>query len=496
MKTIKALFFIFIVSCFLSAASAENIPAGKSKSNEPVKSGQKASSSPEAKKSPSGNFDVMLLIDSSGSMRKTDPRDYRKAAARLFISLMGTDDRVGVVSFGDTAKTLIPPTQNTVKNRQRLFDAVNKISSKEFSTHIQDGVKKGYEEIKASTAAGKVLILMSDGKLTLGSKEKEDAAHAELSRLLPELPKSGIKLYSVAFTEMSDAKLLESMARETGGFFKLASTDKDLHVIFTSIFEKIKSPDTVPLEDNTFGIDKDIQEVILVISKKPGTSTVIVDPSNKKHTPAQYAKNMQWYGSKIFDMITIKEPAVGKWKVNLSTREGNKVFVITNLSLKSSFDKGFVNKGDKLKIDAWLEKDGGPLKEKDVLDQITFFAEITGPDGKTGRLNLTDSGDGKYVGELSAGVTGDYTLKIAAEGKTFKREKNFQFKAVEHLAGQKASATRPATKKPPVQGKISWADVLVQFGIINLALLGVVAVVYIARKIKQKSKTKVKKKRK
>ncbi len=88
------------------------------------------------------------------------------------------------------------------------------------------------------------------------------------------------------------------------------------------------------MEDDTFNIDKDIDEAILLISKQPGTSTTLIDPTKGKHTPAKYGKNIQWYETKAFDMITIKKPATGKWKVKLSTKEGNKVFVITNLNLK------------------------------------------------------------------------------------------------------------------------------------------------------------------
>ncbi|HEX8949472.1 MAG TPA: VWA domain-containing protein, partial [Dissulfurispiraceae bacterium] len=410
---------------------------------------------PKAPAAADNGYDIMMLIDSSGSMRKTDPHDNRKAAAKLFITLMGESDRAGIVSFGDTAKVLSPLLYTSKANQGALFSAIDRISSKEFSTHIQDGVQKGYEAINPSQRSHRALILMSDGKLTLGSKEKEDAARAELSRLLPGLAQERIKLYSIAFTEMSDVNLLESMAKATGGFFKYAMTDKDIHVIFTSIFEKIKSPDSIPLEGNAFNVDKNIQEVILVISKQPGTSTAIVDPAGRKYTPARYHKSMKWYEAKFFSMITIQSPAVGRWQVNLSTQEGNKVFVITNLSLKSSFDRNFVNRGDGVKIDAWLEKDGGMVNEKDVLDQISFSAVVTGPDGKSVKNALLDdgksgdgaAGDGKYAYELAADRLGEFSVKIAAEGKTFKREKTLQFKVVEPPAGQQAAPRSAAGKK-------------------------------------------------
>ncbi|OGW24121.1 MAG: hypothetical protein A2X55_10455 [Nitrospirae bacterium GWB2_47_37] len=489
MKKVRILTTIVLCAFLLSAAYAADKPPAEKK--EPANPQQQV----EQKQPDKGGFDIIILMDSSGSMKKTDPQSYRKPAARLFISLLGADDNVGVISFGDSAKVLAHLTQNTKKNQGRLFNAVNSVTSKEFSTNITDAVKKGVEEIKSSSR-NKVLILMSDGKLALGSKEKDDAAFAELSGLLPGLAKAGIKLYSIAFTELSDAKLLEDMAKATGGFFRLAKEDKDLHIIFASIFEKMKSPDTVPIEGDSFTIDKDINEAILLISKTPGTSTTLIDPSKKKHGPAKYGKNMQWYETKTFDMITIKEPATGAWRVKLSTKEGNKVFVITNLSLKSSFDKGFVNKGDSIKIDAWLEKEGGVLAEKAVLDQVSFAAEITTPDGKSTKLELKNGAkDGRYSVVFAVGSAGEHALKIAAESKTFKREKVIQFKSVEPPP-QKAA--QPAVKTKGKKDDASWNRVLIEFGIINLSILIAAGIFLFARKarIMRKLKTKKRKEKK
>lgn len=505
MKKLKWSAVVFMLLWFLSAAAAENPPAENSNPKTPPK----AAASSEVKMQTNAGFDIILLMDSSGSMRKNDPQNYRKDAAKLLISLLSENDSVGIVSFGDSAKTLLPLTRNTKGNRNGLFRAISMISSKEFSTNIQEGVRKGYEDIRASSGKDRILVLMSDGKLTLGSREKEEAANAELSRLLPELSKVGVKLYSVAFTESSDMNFLEDLARRTGGFFKLAVNDKDIHVVFTSIFEKMKSPDTVPLEGDTFSVDKDIKEVILVISKKSGTTTVVIDPSGKKHSSKKHEQNIQWYESKLFDMITVKEPAAGKWKVSLSTKEGNRVFIITNLNLKSSFDRSFVNKNDRIRIDAWLEKDGGMLMEKDVLDKIVFFADIVPPEGNTARINLLDNGqsgdesagDGKYTGEFAADTIGEYTVRLIAESKTFKREKTFQFKSAEPQPGQKTTP-EPAAKKSAEAGYVSWKPVIIKFGIINLAAAAVIVVFYLTRKIgvwmknRPKTKTKIKTKNK
>ncbi len=447
--------------------------------------------------------DIVLLIDSSGSMRKTDPQNSRKTSAKLFISLLGSDDSVGIVSFGDSAKLLLPLTRNTKENYGRFTSAINKISSSEFSTNIYEGIKKGFDELKTSVSSKKVLLLLSDGKLTLGSKEKEAEALSSLSALLPELAKSGIMLSTIAFSDQSDAKFLEDLARAGGGSFKLALTDQDIHVIFALMFEKIKSPDAVPFDGDSFSIDKDIKEAIVFISKKAGTMTTLMDPSGKKNTPAKFGQNIQWYETRLFDLITIREPVPGKWKVNLSTKEGNKVFVITNLSLKSSFDSNFVNKNEKVRGDVWLERDGGILKEKDILDQVVFSAVLAGPDGKSSKVELRGSGQpegGVFSFEFVVPQTGDYALTLVAEGKTFKRTKAIQFKAVEPAPAAPAPVKNlpgpepKPNKKPPVPVD-TWGPVLIKVGIINAVLLALTGTLFLIKKIKERSNNKKTKKK-
>ena len=53
-------------------------------------------------------IDVVLAIDTSGSMKKTDPNNLRSEASKLFISLLSEDSRVALVTFDTKATTLSP----------------------------------------------------------------------------------------------------------------------------------------------------------------------------------------------------------------------------------------------------------------------------------------------------------------------------------------------------------------------------------------------------
>ena len=427
--------------------------------------------------------DIVLLMDSSGSMKRTDPKNYRKDAAKLFVSLLSKDDRIGIMSFGDNATLLRRLTQNTETSRKDLFTAVNKITSKEYSTNITAAVKKGFDELKTSRNKHRMLVLMSDGKLALGDKERDDAALAALYALLPELVKENITLYTVAFTEESDRMLLEKMASETGGFFRFAREDKDVHLMFASIFEKIKTPDTVPFEGGSFTIDREIREATVLITKKPKTRLSLMDPSNNKNTAVRHTSHLAWFESSVFDMITIQEPLAGIWHVKQSVNEGNKVYVLTDLSLKTSFNKDFAERGDRIVIDAWLEKQGGIVTEKDVLESTTFSAEIAGPENKMITRAILSSPSntiaglaaGKYSATIPIEAAGEFTIKLLAQGKTFKREKVVIIKVVEPPAAppvERKQAPLPAiVQQMPADEKIHWMTVLVKLGFVNLIVV-------------------------
>jgi hypothetical protein len=436
-------------------------------------------------------------------MKKTDPNNLRKPAARLFISLLRDKDRAGIVSFSDSGEPLIGLAEVDIKqNRKRLLSALEKVSSSGKFTNIHDGVKKGYETLKAADAENKerVIILMSDGQMDLGSKEKEDALIYDMkTALLPEIKKAGIKIYTIAFTESSDRKLLEDIALNANGAYRLAKTDKDLHLIFTSIFEKIKSPDSLPIQGNSFHVDKDITELTLLITKKSHeTGVVISDPSGRGHKAKKHSPDMQWFESKAFDMATITKPASGKWGIKFSSEEGNKVFVITNLKLLSSFNVNFADKGSTLKLDAWLEKGKEALKEKEILEHIKISAQVKSPDGKATALKLPDDGtngdktpgDGVYTSSFMVEQEGDYSIIMTADGETFKREKVYAFKAIKPQTPPqvKPPADVPAVEKAveKKEDEISWVSVLVRFGVINIVIAVVTASAYFIRKIKRK----------
>ncbi|HMK42682.1 MAG TPA: vWA domain-containing protein [Dissulfurispiraceae bacterium] len=429
--------------------------------------------------------DVVLLMDSSGSMKKTDPSQYRKEAAKLLISLLGDSDNVGVVGFGERAEVLASLTSSAKKNREALFGAVAKIGSNEPWTNITEAVRQGASLLEKSQRNKRVILLMSDGKLDLGTKEKDAAATAELADLLTRIAKSGIQIHTVAFSDMSDAEFLRDIAAKTGGAFRFARNDKDIHVMFASLFERIKAPDSLALEGDSFRVDRDIKEVVLLVNKNPGTATVLFEPSGKQLLQSKFDGDVEWFGSKVFDMITIREPAPGTWKIKLSTKEGNKIFVLTNLKLRTTFARDAVAKDEKIVLDAWLERDGAVVQNSDVLSQMEFFCDLVYADGTKQRQSLKPTGkEGVFAAEIAFPRAGDSTMALQAGGKTFNRAREL----VVHVSEPPAAAPQvSAPEKGHGEAEahaegLHWQHVLLQFIGANALLIGLIASAWGVRK--------------
>jgi len=215
--------------------------------------------------------DAVLVMDSSGSMAKNDPNKLRVPAAKMFMSLLGAQDRIGLISFSDNGYPVLHLTAPGPKTNARILASADKVSSKGVYTNLYAALEKGLAMLDKEGRAGqeKMLVLMSDGKMDVGDTDEDWALTQKLQgELLRSARDSGIKVYTIAFTEASDVELLKEVADETGALFKLAKTDRDLHEVFSAIFESAKDPDMLPIEGGEFVVDASIEEVTIVASKE------------------------------------------------------------------------------------------------------------------------------------------------------------------------------------------------------------------------------------
>lgn len=449
-----------------------------------------------------GGMDFVLVMDSSGSMKKTDPLKLRVPAAKLFISLLDKNDRAGVVSFSDMGYPVIYLTPvDSQSNRERLLKATEKISSKGLYTNLYDALNIGLDLLSRDKPAKRVqtIILMSDGKMDLGDPN-EDRRLLDMLRndLLKAIKDRGIQVYTIAFSELSDLQLLEEIARETGGLYSLVTSDKDIHKVFTSIFENLKTPEMLPIDKNRFFVDSSIEEVIIIANKaSPDTKIYLESPDGKRYSSEDSGAYISWFVSHSFDMITVKRPIEGQWEILFSTGKDNKAYIITDLRLQTSFDRLHHILGKSVDIKAWLEKDGALLSNEDILEKIDTYIEVLPPAGEVLKKPLNRDENGIFTTKLIPDKIGHHRVRIVAKGATFERERSFTFSVLEpsegkkdhgHLAEEEEGDREKENGKRKeevssheVTEEVSWGSALVKFFLINL-ILGIAGLICLKKK--------------
>jgi Ca-activated chloride channel homolog len=214
-------------------------------------------------------IDIMLALDTSGSMRALDfnPRDRMAVAKQATKSFIGHRqyDRIGLVVFAGVALLQCPLTLDYGAVLEFLEGVDVGITSTE-NTAIGTAIASAANHLKRSTAKSRVIILVTDGRSNAGEVDPETAALAAQAL--------GVKIYTIGvgvrggsvipvdtvwgkqlvpIQEDLDEPTLQQIAQVTGGRYFRAASAKDFDAIYGEIdkLEKteIKGPTPQTFQD-------------------------------------------------------------------------------------------------------------------------------------------------------------------------------------------------------------------------------------------------------
>lgn len=382
-----------------------------------------------------GGADVVLAIDTSGSMKQTDPLRLRIQAAKMFVSLLGKTDRVAVVGFSGNAVPLLKLTGLEDKAKvQSVLDAIDRLGADGKHTNIFEAIAQSHLLLNQAAKPGNTrqIVLMTDGKMDVGTAEQNTRlTERTLDELAPGLARDGVRLYSIAFTENSNLPLLRLVAQDTRGHFTLLKDASGSHQVFESIFERAKLPDQLPLNEDNFIVDSSINELTVVASKyRPDSRIALASPSGKEIDSTTNSPSVRWFSAKQFELITITNPEPGFWELKFS-EGGNKAYIVTNLKLNVEASHSEVEPNDTVRIRAQLERNGTRVTTRELLASSRFSLAVAYPDGHIDHRPLLDDGqnsdeargDGIFGLLLGFEKEGQYRLDVVVAGETFDRKK-------------------------------------------------------------------------
>ena len=198
----------------------------------------------------SEGIDILLVLDTSGSMEAEDFKLGTRAVNRLEVAKEVVarfvdgrkDDRVGLVVFGEEAFTQVPLTLD----HDALVGFLKQVQigmAGARKTAIGDAIAVGGRRLKELDADSRVMILLTDGRSNAGAVQPLEAAEAAKAL--------GIRVYTIGVGSNDgggilglfsgrrrgelDESTLKAIATKTGALYFRAADTEALQAVYRTI---------------------------------------------------------------------------------------------------------------------------------------------------------------------------------------------------------------------------------------------------------------------
>ncbi|MCP4390542.1 MAG: VWA domain-containing protein [Gammaproteobacteria bacterium] len=378
-------------------------------------------------------YDFRIVIDVSGSMKQTDPKNLRVPALKLINGLIPSGSRAGVWTFGKYVDMAVKWGKVDDSWRQRADLGADKIHSNALLTNIDSALKRarvGWDKTDAKTR--RILLLLTDGKVDVSKDpaKNEKSRNKVLGASLAALKKAGAEVHSIALSDGTDEVLLKQLALETGGSFAIAKTAGELQKVFYRMFERASKPDTVALTGREFPVDASIREMTLLIFRSANSQPTILIPPDSPAISAQKPRSTRWRSDQGYDLITVKDPQAGTWRIDAEMDPDNRLMVVTDLKLEVGGMPAYSNPRDVHKFTAELFNRDKKISKNSFLRFVDFELTHIDADGSEKKYPLAHSSaredKGQYLLQLEQTLAeGAHSFIVSADSRTFNRSKRF-----------------------------------------------------------------------
>jgi uncharacterized protein YegL len=378
--------------------------------------------------------DVRLVIDVSGSMKRTDPNNLRKPAMELLIQLLPDNSRAGIWTFGQSVNLLVPHRTVNAQWRAEAATKTQGINSVALFTHIGAALEQAAYDAGRPSPFRNNIILLTDGVVDIDPAADVNSRERQriLTELLPRLRDSGYIVHTIALSDEADKALMEDLSTATDGVFATVSSADELMSTFLRIFDQAVPLERLPLDNNHFLVDAAVEEFTALIFRKAGAEpTRLLAPDGQSYTAVDVPNAIRWHRGPNYDLITATQPVAGQWQVEAEIDPNNRVTVVSNLQLVTTPLPNNIEVSEPVSLDFYLQEDEASITDPQFLQLLALDAIITRiSDGRQWQLPLVNPVppiDGRYHHPLELfRETGIYSIQLMVDGTTFKREYKHQ----------------------------------------------------------------------
>jgi Mg-chelatase subunit ChlD len=271
---------------------------------------------------------LCCLIDTSGSMEDDDKLENVKRSLHYLLNFLGEKDRISVITFSSTAKTILSKMCCSLTEKENLRARIATIHL-EFSTNLSAAVVEARNVLNPSGEAlprlnpsgiKQGILLLTDGMANDGVTEPADIV-TMTKKLLQDY--HGTSLSCIGYGTEHNAELLQSMATEGGGSYSIVNTLEDVATVFGNVlggliscsFQQVR----ITLPKNTeiksrYAINQLDELEIMVGDLSAGMEAVVL-----AKIPLGHVLTVKGYDLKASQLITVETTVSSSEDVTIQT---------------------------------------------------------------------------------------------------------------------------------------------------------------------------------
>ncbi len=361
------------------------------------------------------NFDVMFVMDFSGTMLKSDKDRCRVRAGQMFADIARTDtSRMGYVQFTNvilSEQELQPVTDAaSAESFRNALGSLADASADVDDTDISLGLTRALELMENGGSfngdRNPAIVLLSDGNTDLPNGPRTAAeSNAELETTLNELAAKGVPVYSVGlnYDNSLDTVQMNDIASKTGGSYYDIKNAEEFNEAMNNIFGDLTGTPGTDLVlgydeatgryTTSFEIDSSniLQANIVVLTSLGVSDPQIIDPNGSDVTNDSSKvlistdQGSGTSGSSSYMVMKVLRPENGTWYVSVL---GDKEDAI-NITLLTTFDaaltlegSGTADSGKPYTVRAFMaDQDGSDLQDAELLQTSVVELSVLDENG-------------------------------------------------------------------------------------------------------------------
>ncbi|MBF0515624.1 MAG: hypothetical protein HQK97_00710 [Nitrospirae bacterium] len=399
---------------------------------------------------------VVFVVETSLAAAKADPQGLLFHALKLSAAVLSQDDSFGLIAFDEkdakVAGKITPADSATYKS----IDSISKFSSdNNSSSNPYNALSLALKEfaLKDISATNRIIVLVSASAAYANTPEEDKKIRtAIMNELVPVFKDKGIRLFTVPLGVDADKDFLEELSRSTGGFSYPCPKAGLLNSTAAAIYETIKSPDILPSDLGKFIVDESIDQLTMVLSKKPDFKLILQSPEGENYSAGKSTAGVSWSQFSNFDIVKIDAPEPGLWNFLSVDEKSNHLYVSTHLRVSANIKSSYQRVYQPMTVQTRMTIDGTVIDMRELGDAIAVSGTMTVLEGDTPpeKLELKmadingdkkgdkhDNSSGAFTCEITPKTIGINKLAISVKSKAIERSKSFIIAVIEEQESQK-----------------------------------------------------------